>query len=164
MAGKLDKVEGVFVIICDKTNKAYIGKSSGVGGAIRSAKSKLKKGNFHNKNLQIDLDKYGWSEKLEDGVATDGLFYVETHLVEEGELLGDTLIRIKNELLEDNFIPYNDIEYVGLKGEKEVVNALEELVGRDLYVVEKVIEWLSEGRITSGQLSDQFEAWEQQGL
>lgn len=156
MAGKLDKVEGVFIIISDKTNKAYIGKSSGVGGAIRSAKSKLKKGNFHNKSLQLDFDKYGWS-KNEFG--DDMKFFIETHLVEEGELLGDTFMRIRDELLEDQYLVYNDIEYVGLKGEKEIVNALEELVGRDLNVVERIITLLNQGDIEAQALNDLLDSW-----
>ena len=58
VAGKHDKTKGVFVIEHPFSGFVYIGKSTGVGVAIRSAKSKLKKGKFHNKNIyssKIDL-------------------------------------------------------------------------------------------------------------
>ena len=60
MAGKYDKLEGVFLIQNKRNKMIYVGKSTKVGVAIRSAKSKLNKGKFHNHKLQIDYNKFGF--------------------------------------------------------------------------------------------------------
>ena len=56
MAAKADYLEGVFVFTCSSPKRAYVGKSKGVGVAKRATKSKLKKGNFHNKEMQKDFN------------------------------------------------------------------------------------------------------------
>lgn len=102
MAGKHDKSKGIFIIKDNEEKRAYVGKSSSVGTAIRSAKSKLKKRKFHNDSLQSD-----WIEF--DG---KGFEFLEPILISDDEDLKIAHQRIRGEYIKDGFLLHNDIEYV----------------------------------------------------
>ena len=70
MAGKFDKVSGVFEIYCLSTGLSYLGKSNSVGVALRSAKSKLRNNKFHNKSLQTEFNELG-TESYEFNIYVD---------------------------------------------------------------------------------------------
>lgn len=104
MAGKLDKVSGVFILYMDQDDckYAYLGKSSGVGVAKRSATSKLRKNKFHNNDFQDDFRRFGGQEFL----------YEEIVLCKENEDIRETYDRTRDELLDDGWILYNDVEII----------------------------------------------------
>lgn len=153
MAGKLDRESGVFTIVCESQKMVYVGKSTGVGVAIRSAKSKLKKGAFHNSNLQ---DQYNLSPNT--------IVFGKAELLskEEDDM---TLIEladlVRGEWIDSGFIPYNDLEIITItRKETEIVDVLENLVGKSKVVVEKVIRMLDQNKITAQGLSDYLDPWD----
>lgn len=107
MARKDEKEAGVYGILNKKTGYSYVGKSNGLGAIIRSAKSKLKKGIFHNKSLQEEYAECGIDE-----------YTFDKHLPKKGESLGELLLRIEKELLDDEFMLHNRIEVVQLDGKE----------------------------------------------
>lgn len=163
MPSKLDKMEGVFIITCehdesksgDDLGMAYVGKSKGVGAAIRSAKSKLRKGIFHNKAVQEDFNVYGMYHK---DTNEDGVYFEEAYLVEDGETLGDLFFKKKDEIMEQGYLLYQDVEFIKVKPEKEIINALEELLGRDYTIVESIIQKIANGEVSAQSISDVFES------
>ena len=152
MAGKNDKSSGVFTIICEDTQMVYVGKSTGVGVAKRSAKSKLKKGAFHNKALQ---DQYNLSPM--------SLRYGDLDLLEEEDedfTLTEYLETIRNEWIDEGYIPYNDLEIITItKKEIETIDVMEDLVGKDKSTIERVIKLLNEGKIQAQALNDLLDSW-----
>lgn len=56
MAAVDDKISGCYVVIIRDISRVYIGKSTGVGVAYRSCKSKLNNGIFHNIEFQADFN------------------------------------------------------------------------------------------------------------
>jgi len=105
MSGKYDKVAGVFVIedLCtDDEKRVYIGKSNSVGGAIRSAKSKLKKGKFHNHSLQNDVREFGISD----------FKFHEPILLSDGDNLISLHKKIRDEWTDKGYMLHNDICYI----------------------------------------------------
>jgi hypothetical protein len=162
MPSKLDKVEGVFIITCehdesksgDDLGMAYVGKSKGVGAAIRSAKSKLRKGAFHNKAVQEDFNVYGMYHK---DTNEDGVYFEEAYLVEEGETLGDLFFKKKDEIMEQGYLLYQDVEFIKVKPEKEIINALKDLLGRDYWVIESITQKMMNGEIDVEWIIGAFE-------
>lgn len=53
-------VSGIYSIVCEPTNKMYIGKSKSVGSRIGAHLFRLSSGNHANKYLQADYNKYGY--------------------------------------------------------------------------------------------------------
>ena len=111
MARKDEKVAGVYEFSNEITGFSYVGKSGGLGAIIRSVKSKLRKGNFHNKNLQ--------EEYIEHGIEA---YEIAKHFPKENETISELLFRIETELLEDNFFLHNHIEIVKLEGEETEID------------------------------------------
>lgn len=107
MARKDEKVAGIYEFCNEETSFSYVGKSGGLGAIIRSVKSKLKKGTFHNKSLQ--------EEYVEHGIDA---YKIIKHFPIEGESIADLLLRIEKELLEDGFMLHNNIEVIKLDGEE----------------------------------------------
>jgi len=162
MPSKLDKLEGVFIITCeheesksgDDLGMAYVGKSKSIGAAIRSAKSKLRKGKFHNKSVQEDFDKYGIYDKENN---PNGVFFEEPLIVKDSEVLGDVFLRAKDELIDSGYLLYQDVEFIKVKPETEFVDLLKErLSGDDYDVVCGIMKMLERGEVTSQQIRDVF--------
>lgn len=115
MAGLLDKTSGVMEICCDKNGRAYLGMSTGIGVAVRSAKSKLRNNIFHNKQLQADYHELG----------EDEISFLH-HLPEKGETLPELFDRIKKDILRDEFLLYNEIEVVETENVSSMFHDLSE--------------------------------------
>mgnify|MGYP003664881974 FL=1 len=141
MAGKHDKSEGVFIISCSFPKFVYIGKSKGVGGALRAAKSKLNNGKFHNKEMQLQFNK----------TPTNFTFH-------ELELLGsefnkdiDTLIiltdTIRNEWLDKGYVPYNDLNIIELEPDTEEVDSygIDKLDYQQRDIIQRILDGFEEG-------------------
>tara|TARA_R110000737_G_scaffold73927_1_gene102934 strand:+ start:180 stop:632 length:453 start_codon:yes stop_codon:yes gene_type:complete len=145
MAGKNDKLEGVYAIYIEEKKMVYIGKSKGVGVAERSAKSKLKYGTFHNTLLQEDSAKSG------KGKTTFGVY-----VKEDGETLRELFDEIKSQFIEDGFLIYNDTTFI----DKEVIietNPFEDLSPYQQGIVWSVVKSLKEGcsvEVLSGKLRE----------
>ena len=126
MARKDEKQKGVYAILNVCTKLAYVGKSNGVGAIIRSVKSKLKKGTFHNQSLQEEYVEYGIE-----------MYDFIKYFPNEGESIAECLDRVRVELMNtgkicvvdydenDNgvretvkFIFHNDIEVIRLDGKE----------------------------------------------
>ena len=140
MPSKTDKMDGVFAIECKIKNKVYIGKSNGVGVAKRSAKSKLKKGTFHNKETQLDFNKYPSSFE----------FCKVILLEEEDEKnLTELLEAIKKEYLGDGFIPYNDIEIIHHTPKTQInevdVYGIDELDYQKKDIIDRILDAFERG-------------------
>ena len=114
MAGLNDKKSGVFVIECTTTNRVYIGKSTGVGVAARSAKSKLSHGKFHNKLTQLDYNKYPSSFEFWEPDLLDAEENIDV------DSLTKLLDKIQKLELSDGKLIYNDIEIIEFKANAEV--------------------------------------------
>ena len=50
---------GIYIIVCEPTNKRYIGKSKSIGARIGAHLFRLSNGDHPNKYLQADYNKYG---------------------------------------------------------------------------------------------------------
>ena len=143
MAAKADKMKGIYFIKNLNTRKAYVGKSGGVGVALRSAKSKLKKGTHHNKEMQKEFflndGKFVFQHMVLDGVADNKL-----------QLEMETVM---DDFLADGYLLYNDIITFDLEGEPEDI--LENLSESEKFIVNQIIRGLDGGLINEtmvGQL------------
>lgn len=131
MAGKNDKVSGVYEIYCESTGFAYLGKSTGVGVAVRSAKSKLKNNKFHNKSLQKEYNEMGASS-----------YVFDVHLTDDEFSLPDLLSRITDEIVEDGIILHNDIDVI--EGEN-IFETIDRLNDNQKEAVSRLISGLAGG-------------------
>lgn len=111
MAGKYDKSEGVFIISCSFPKFVYVGKSKGVGGAMRAAKSKLKSGKFHNKEMQLQFN------KTPQKFTFHKLDLLDSDLNNKIDNLIELADTIRTEWLDKGFIPYNDLNIIESKPE-----------------------------------------------
>lgn len=126
MARKDEKQKGVYAILNVDTKLAYVGKSNGIGAIMRSVKSKLKNGSFHNRSLQQEYSEFG-----------EDMYDWEKYFPNEGESLAECLDRVRLELMDigricvvdydenDNrieekikFVFHNDIDVIKLDGEE----------------------------------------------
>ena len=139
MAGKNDKVSGVYEIYCESTGFAYLGKSTGVGVAVRSAKSKLKNNKFHNKSLQKEYNELGASSYIFD-----------FHLMENETSLSDLLSRITDEIIEDGIILHNDIDVIDTEN---IFDTIDRLNDNEKESVGRLIKGLA-GGLELGELNE----------
>jgi len=58
---KRHQYPGIYAIECYITGKIYVGRSFNVYKRVKNHKNILKTGKHHNKELQSDFNKYGWS-------------------------------------------------------------------------------------------------------
>ncbi len=151
MAAKADYLEGVFVFTCSSPKRAYVGKSKGVGVAKRSGKSKLKKGTFHNKEMQKDFDNYPENFDLSGNIT----------LLEGNEYgcknLGELVDEIRWNYVDEGYLLWNDIHVVEGKEKVTEVDVLRDRIdGDDYNVVESIVELLVGGELTSQQVRKLF--------
>lgn len=120
-----DKREGVYLIVMDGFKKlVYIGRSSGVGSAKRSSKSKLKSGKFFNKMVQEDYNKYGGKFQFPDVV-----------LLDNNQDMDTLFTNVRAEWLDKGFNLYNDILVVEKEGVKSSTKS-----GEDKYDIDGLEE------------------------
>lgn len=137
MAGKYDKESGIFLIENTISRFIYIGKSTGVGVAIRSAKSKLKNGVFHNKVI------------LRAGESVDSLVFKEPILDEHNVGLRNIFSRTKDKYLNAGWLIANDIEVVNFE------EPLEDLTDLQLDLVNRLTVGFKSGKIIGSEF-DQY--------
>jgi hypothetical protein len=153
MAAKADYLEGIFVFTCSSPKRAYVGKSKGVGVAKRVAKSKLKKGNFHNQEAQKDFD-----ENPENFDLVGQMFLLDGNPY-DCQTLSELADEIRWKYIEKNYLLWNDIQVVEGK-EKEVDRfGLDDLKNSERSVVESIIHHIKSGKIKAQNLSDLLESW-----
>jgi len=155
MARKDEKQKGVYAILNVETKLAYVGKSNGVGAIMRSVKSKLKKGTFHNRSLQEEFVEYG-----------DGAYDWEKYFPNEDESLAECLDRVRKDLMDngricvvdydkdDNeikekikFIPHNDIDVIRLDGEDIEIDKyrIDDLSEEERGIIYRLLDKFKEG-------------------
>jgi hypothetical protein len=151
MASKLDYTDGVFVFTCSSPKRAYVGKSTGVGAAKRSTKSKLKKDKFHNKEMQKDYNEF-----------PDNFDLVGEVFILEGNKWGcNTLAELADEVrweyIDKDYLLWNDIHVVEGKEKQIEVDVLRDIVdGDDYNVVMSIANMLSSGEIESKRVREMF--------
>ena len=101
MPRKDEKISGVYEFSNTTTNMSYIGKSTCIGSTVRSVKSRLNSGKFHNKKMQAEFSIHGL-----------GSYTVEKYIPAGNENINDLLQRIRNEVVEDGYELYNDVRVV----------------------------------------------------
>ena len=136
MAAKADKMDGLYIIEDPSKRFVYIGKSQGVGAALRSAKSKLKKGNHHNNEMQQAFFKRG-ERFLFDKVVLES---------KDQKILQDTLEDKMNKYLEDDWLLFNDIITFDVDV-NESEDPFENLNENDTFLIKQLIEGLNNGNI-----------------
>ena len=82
--------------------------------ALRSAKSKLGKGKFHNKEMQLQYDKTPNSFTFHD------VDLLDSEENKEINGIGKLFEVVKGEWLDDGYLAYNDITIVEVKKKVEV--------------------------------------------
>ena len=92
MPRKDEKISGVYEFSNTTTNMSYIGKSTCIGSTVRSVKSRLNSGKFHNKKMQAEFSIHGL-----------GSYTVEKYIPAGNENINDLLQRIRNEVVEDGY-------------------------------------------------------------
>ncbi len=142
MAGKYDKRSGVFALKNTNLNTVYLGKSNGVGVAIRDCKSKLNRGLFWNKALQDDWLKYGGI----DG----GVFEMSKPiLLEDGADVDLLLSVVQDEYLKKGYDVYNHIEIMQFDEDP-----LEDLEPLQRNICERIISAFLDGYLTSEEINE----------
>ncbi len=56
---KKQKIKAVYLIVCEKTNDVYVGSSTNIYRRMGCHRTRLRKGNHENSNLQLLYDAYG---------------------------------------------------------------------------------------------------------
>jgi|TARA_R110000765_G_scaffold221706_2_gene325628 hypothetical protein len=147
MAGKNDKFSGVFMIENSINGRVYIGKSNGVGAAIRSAKSKLGKGKFHNEAMQNDWDKLGEST----------FEFLDPELTEEGEDVKEIFEEIKYDYMNCDWLLYNDISYIKENSESVIISELPNLSEAEKEFVRLIVENIK--KINISELTEEINSY-----
>lgn len=153
MAAKADYLEGIFVFTCSSPKRAYVGKSKGVGVAKRVTKCKLKRGNFHNQEMQKDFN-----ENPDNFDLVGKMYFLKNN--EYGcNTLAELADEVRMDYIDENYLLWNDIQVVEGK-EKEVDRfGLDDLKNSERSVVESIIHHIKSGKIKAQNLSDLLESW-----
>jgi hypothetical protein len=148
MAGKNDKSAGVFVISCSFPKRVYIGKSKSVGMALRSAKSKLGKGKFHNKEMQLQYDKTPNSFTFHD------LDLLDSEENEDIKGIAKLFEIVKDEWLKEGYMAYNDITVVEVKVKDEIdVYGIDDLDNKGRNIILRILEKFEDEEMNFDALS-----------
>lgn len=142
MAAKADYLEGVFVYTCSSPKKVYIGKSTGVGVAKRSTKSKLKKGVLHNIEMQNDYNNNPDNfDLVGETILLDGNKYGSATL---SELIDE----VRFDYIESGYKMYNDIKVVErtIDVEKDKYG-LDEIGQQELSIVLDLVEFFKDNDV-----------------
>ena len=133
MASKNDKLSGIYIIEDEKSKFVYVGKSTGVGVALRSAKSKLNKGIHHNKRMQ---DTYS-----ED--SSKFKFYVEGI---KGDLEEGVEDKMDEFLSMDDWGLWNKVTYFDLPSKDIEIDkhGMDDLEDDELRVIQRLIDFFKE--------------------
>lgn len=128
MPSKFDKMSGVFLLENKRRKYVYIGQSSGVGVALRLAKSKLNKGKFHNKEAQTDYiknkDDFNFGKVVLD--------------TSDKKTLDDKANEYMREYLSSGWIIYNDV--ASFYEEESVAEMIEQLDVETVFIMEQLVK------------------------
>ena len=144
MAGKYDKESGVFAVENTKDKIVYLGKSTGVGVAIRDCKSKLNRGIFWNNAIKDDWIKYG-------GLNNDSEVFViqKPFLLQHGMDLDTLIAFVQDDYFKKGYVVYNEIEI--MRFDEDPFEGLE-LLERN--VCERIVSAFLDGYLVAEELND----------